>query len=207
MITDASYREPPKAGDRNGIKRLLSRHFKIIEMALAGHNNTAIAKAFSMSKQSITMIMNSPLVQQEMARRRSESDEAAVMELDRDAHIQKARMVMDKAVEKAAQTQVDLLESDNDSVRLRAADRLLDRVFGTTKDQAPIVQITAEQIQLLNLAAQETTDVETEQSADVVATHPEVVGEGHVHEEGQEGQPADGSGCIQPTDGRREEVA
>ena len=152
---------------RKRLQRLLPRHHSMIAMTLAGHDNTTIAKTLGCTSRSVEIISQSPLFQAEVARRRKESKEVETLGLDRNATLQKARMVLDGAAEKASQTLVQLLDSDDDAIRLRGADSLLDRVFGKGPggNSAPVINISAERVVLLNIALKESDNVHVIQPA------------------------------------------
>lgn len=139
-----------------GIQRLLPRHFKIIDLAAAGHDAKAIATILNMHVTTVAQVLRSPLVQHELSRVRRESRESETLGLDRSAAMGKARSILEQASERAAKTCEELLNSDNDSVRLRAADKILDRVFGSEDKSKPLaINITAEHVNLLVQALQE----------------------------------------------------
>lgn len=143
------------------LQRLLPRHYKIVELALAGYNAKHIAQVLNMNPRSVSMVLQSPLVQHELSKRREAKNESQVLGLDRDATIGRARMVLERAVESAAKTQVKLLECEDPSIQLKAADRILDRVFGKADTQRQaVVNITAEQVNLLVAAMKESQDGE-----------------------------------------------
>jgi len=145
---------------QTNIQRLLPRHFKIIELALAGHNNKTIAEVVGMSPSGVATVLNSPLVQSELARERERNRESEVMHLDREATLGKARSILEQATEKAAKVHEILLESPDPTIQLRAADKILDRVFGKDKDErrSAVINISAEQVQLLTLALKESNN-------------------------------------------------
>lgn len=171
MIAYDNHNPPPDATlvsevrPRTFVGRLLPRHFKIIELILAGHDDGTIAQMLDMARYSISQIRRSPLVQAELTRRRRESDEPVIAALDRNAILGKAKVVLEDAAEKAAQTQVHLLEAEDESIKLRASNSILDRVFGKAEESRPVIHISAEQVQLLNIALQESTNGHYEEPA------------------------------------------
>ena len=162
----------PNYQPAHGIRRLLPRHFRILEMVLAGHDNTTIAETLGISTRSITMIKQSPLFQSELVRRREDKTDTTMLSLDREAVMGKARSILEDASELAAETLEELLDADDNSVRLRAADSILDRVFGKkgeAKAAGVVVNISAEHVQLLNLALKESNHA-LDDSADRAAS-------------------------------------
>lgn len=149
----------PSFDSPHGIQRLLPRHFRILEMVLAGHDNTTISKTLGISTRSITMLKQSPLFQTELVRRRENSKEETMLTLDREAIMGKARSILENASLEAAETVEGLMYSDDDSIKFRAAESILDRVFGKkgeASNSGVVVNISAEHVQLLNLALKET---------------------------------------------------
>lgn len=138
------------------IQRLLPRHFKIVELAAAGHTYTTIARILGMNPRSVGLILRSPLVQPELARMRGRLNDSEILKLDREATLGKARSILESSALKAAQRLNDLMDSKDDSVSLRAADKILDRVFGRSdENRGAVVNITNEQINLLVTAMKE----------------------------------------------------
>lgn len=148
----------PKAwAERARITRMLPRHFKIMELALAGMNGPDIAKTLGMTSYSINMIMRSPIFQSELAYRRQEREKDDTLALDVQGIRGKAMSILEQASTKASDKLVSLLASQDDSVALRAGNSILDRVFGKGDKQtnSTIINITAENVQLLNAALAE----------------------------------------------------
>jgi hypothetical protein len=55
----------------NDLQRLLPRHFKIIELALDGNDRQTIAQVLEISPQTVSNVLNTPLVQDELSKRRA----------------------------------------------------------------------------------------------------------------------------------------
>jgi len=139
----------------------------MIELVLAGHDARAIAKAMNMNSHSIALICRSPVFQTELCRRRKESSDASIAALDRGSILGKARSVLEQAATKAAAKHVELLEAENEGLQLKAADKILERVFGKSGDESKtIIHVDADQVNLLNLALKESYNVsDNEQTA------------------------------------------
>ena len=108
------------------LKRLRVRHYIIMDSLLSGMTQRQIARDMGMSAYGISQIVNSPVFQHALARRREEQnarlDQAEVVRrLD-------ARETLDEAAVKAAQEQVELLKSPHEHIRQRSAMDILDRV-------------------------------------------------------------------------------
>ncbi len=67
------------------LKKLLPRHYRILELCLDGKNRKDIAREVGLTPRAITNITNSPIFQFEYARRRKErqkqNDRAALLEI------------------------------------------------------------------------------------------------------------------------------
>ncbi len=139
------------------VRRLLPRHFKILEMVYAGHTNKVIAETFNMHHDTISALTRSPLFQAELVRRRKEDPLSDMMGLDRDAVLGKARSILEQAVGPAAYKMVELLETEDPSLQQRASKDILDRVFGKAdeKSHSPVISLSAEHVQLLVVAMKE----------------------------------------------------
>lgn len=149
---------------RHQLQRLLPRHHKILELALAGHNNAVIADTLDMTTRAISIILQSPLAQSELKRRRENTEEVDILRLDRDAHLGKVRSFMEQEAETAAETIVGLMASSDENLQLRSAKEILDRVFGKPDggktNGAVNISITGDQAQLLILALKESPNGE-----------------------------------------------
>lgn len=144
--------------DTQNIQRLLPQHYALIDMAVAGHSPRVIAETLGRTPESVRLLLNAPNVQHEISIRRKDGREATTLGLDRDAVLGKARSVLEQATERAALKQVALIDSFDPAIALRASDKILDRVFGPTGgggNKAPIINVSAEQIALVNLTLKE----------------------------------------------------
>src|ERR1019366_436897 len=94
------------------IQRLAPRHYKIMDLALAGYRTKDIAQALSMTPQSISLIMNAPLFQHELSRRQT----LITADVDQNLSLapMRAKELIDANLVKAVQTHVDLLDNDGD---------------------------------------------------------------------------------------------
>lgn len=131
------------------VSRMLPRHHEIVKRCLLGMSNVAIANELGMSNRSISLITNSPLFQQELARRRKlvESEETKIIS----GGVKQARQILDDNSALAAQTQVDLMSSNEERVKSSAAKDILDRTIGSKVDggQAVGVVIDASALELV----------------------------------------------------------
>ncbi len=80
------------------VRRMLPRHFKILDMVLAGHKSSAIAETLEMNKDTISALTRSPIFQAELTRRRREEPLSDILRMDREAVIGKARSILEQAI-------------------------------------------------------------------------------------------------------------
>ena len=148
--------------ERHKVQRMLPRHFQILDMVMAGHNNEVIATTVDLHRDTIGYITRSPLFQAELTRRRKEDNTEEILGMDRDAIVGKARSILEQSVEAAAEKHVELLETEDPSLQMRAASQILDRVFGKAEEKSvrPVVSLTAENVQLLVLAMKESPNAQ-----------------------------------------------
>jgi len=109
------------------LQRLLPRHFFIIDLAIAGLGQKDIAEVAGMSQAGIGLILRSPLVQDELARRRAHKERALDQGLV--STISRAKEVLESHAVDAAQKHVDLIHSLDENVAQRSATDILNRVF------------------------------------------------------------------------------
>jgi len=136
------------------LQRLLPRHFRILELCLEGFSKKDIAGAIGMTPQAISLITNSPLFQDELARRRAErnieADDRSV------GGVVESRRLLEEASAAAAQTAIDLLGSEDERVQLSSANSILDRVFNKEEGAGPSgLTINVDQLKVLQIAIQE----------------------------------------------------
>ena len=117
------------------LKRLLPRHFTIMDLVLSGQSRKAIADEVGMTPRAISNVTGSAIFQDELARRRNrlerQKDEAVVLE------IVKAKQRLEQAAADAEKAQVELLNSPNPQVRLASATYILDRA-GIAMQNGPV---------------------------------------------------------------------
>jgi hypothetical protein len=139
------------------LKRLQERHLKLLELLLSGYSKSQIASVLSLSLSAVCMITKSPLFQSELARRRAQLEKQSVEDIV--CGRVKAKELLDEAAYEAAQVEVDLMTSDDPNIRLRAADKILDRTFGADDNsKQPSIVIQAGSLGLLAVALQESQD-------------------------------------------------
>lgn len=107
------------------IKSLRAKHFRIVELSLAGWKSTDIATETGLVPESVARILRSPVFQGELARRRKEQT-IRVDSVEADLR-SPAAQILAEASSVAAQTQVGLLESESEKIQQTAAMDILDR--------------------------------------------------------------------------------
>lgn len=145
-MTQLNDNRPPE------IQRMLPRHFAILNLVLAGNGPKEIAQALGMTPQAISLIMNSPIFQHEVSRRRDGIDKVVDQELA-SAPI-RAKQILEENAAAAAQVHIDIIENEVDPrVRQASANSILDRVFGDGKKMTQANVIVLEAGAILNLQA------------------------------------------------------
>lgn len=139
----------------NELRKLLPRHFEIVRLCLQGLRIKDIAMALKppMSADGVGIIINSPLFQDELVRRRRVQD-AQDRDLRTDVTIS-AIKVLEDAASSAAQTHVDLLESKSERTQQISANAILDRVLQKGGDDSAGVKIDADVINILHITINE----------------------------------------------------
>jgi hypothetical protein len=142
------------------IQRLLPRHFKILELMLAGYKNVEIAEVVGCTRETVYAVSRSPLFVAELNRRMKDQTENGISD-HVNAFESKAKMVLQKNAERAAKVQEELLESEDDSIRFRSSAHILDRVLGKPTDPNATersglkIEINGDRAQLLITALKE----------------------------------------------------
>lgn len=181
--------------ERYEIQRMLPRHFKILQLKLAGLTNKAIAEMVGCSAEMVGIVIRSPIFNAEFQRRLKEQNNGEAQG-EIEAFAGKARSILEQNSELAANTQVDLLGCEDDSVRLRASGSILDRVLGKPEGSEASggpqvnIQINAQDAQLISVALRESkeiTDAAEESAADCSAADSSQDGQGSVHQEAELG--------------------
>ena len=139
------------------LDRLLPRHFEVMELVLRGNGPSEIAQVMGMSPQGISLIINAPLFQDALTRRRDQmqknQDEGDIV-----ASV-KALEVLENAAVDAAKTHVSLLESSDPRVAAASANAILDRVLEKkTGVQANVFVFDEKALNALKSVMQESKD-------------------------------------------------
>jgi hypothetical protein len=147
--------QPPRSRSVDSIERIRVRHLRIMDLALEGRNNIEIANELDMDPGTIGAIINSPLFQNELAKRRQVSKRT---QEHAELHaVTRAKQMIEDASTIAAGKMIELVDNEDSSVAFRATKDILDRVLGTQDDQRrnqPVV-INAEKLVLLQQVMRE----------------------------------------------------
>jgi hypothetical protein len=150
---------------RFSIRELLPRHFRVIDMLVADHTVQIIADTLGMTRRAVGMIKKSPLVQEEIARRRKEDRTGEVLGMDREAIMGKARSILEQATEPAALKIEQLMHhSKDETLQFNSAKYILEQMFGKPGQGTQIgtvINVSAEYVQLLNQAIRESNNEHT----------------------------------------------
>ena len=128
--------------ERPEIQRLLPRHYRILDLVLSGQYTVkAIAQQMDMSPQAVSLIINSPVFQHQLARRRREIEKQRDESLS--IALAEAQEELKRAAPQAARVHAELLEDEDPRVRQSSANAILDRVgLGKQQIQQGQVSIT-----------------------------------------------------------------
>lgn len=156
---------PVQAEKWTGIQRLQGHHLRMVELRLSGLKNVEIAKVMKMSPENVSLVLSSPLFQDELAKRREQrnriKDEiAGVQEND-------ANRILADAESTAAQTMSDLLQSQDEKMKFSAAKDILDRRGLGKGTQVPVTHITIDRLNLLVQAQNEAEQLSVQPSTGV----------------------------------------
>ena len=159
----ASTRQLETTNGPHEIKRLLPRHFKMLELKLAGLGNKEIAEALGVTPQNVYAVSRSPIFNAEYQRQLEAQNTDSLRQVVTDTEEKVKQILLDNA-ESAATTQATLLDSPDESVRLRASNSILDRVIGKPQDKSGqpgmgvSINIETEQANLLVTALKESSN-------------------------------------------------
>jgi len=144
------------------MKRLLPRHYEILDLYLEGMAIKDIAKQVGMAPGSVSLITRNPSFIKEVERRREQRNK----ELDqlRADKITRAKDILLDHAELAAQRHVELLDSKDERVRQSSANSILDRVGlpkiteSINKGAPQVVVLDTAQLNLLSIALEESKE-------------------------------------------------
>jgi HEAT repeat protein len=106
------------------IVKLSPQHIQVMDLTIAGEKQTEIAKRLKLSKQAVSSIIKSKVFQEHLPKRRLELQQATGEPKD---VCEAAARVLQKGALAAAKRLVELLDSEDERVRLAAAIAILDR--------------------------------------------------------------------------------
>lgn len=142
--------------DDNEIKRILPRHFRIVELTLEGVDQKDIGKQLGISQSSVRMVQNSPVFQGELARRREEREKVADRGHAED--LTRAREKLNSLAEKAVGVHEELMEENQaPQLRQKSADSILKHAFAGEEARPANTHVTLkiESVENLQLALSE----------------------------------------------------
>jgi len=108
------------------LQKLQARHLKVMDLTLEGKTRGDIAEAVGMTPQNVYLVTNSPLFQQELARRREEREKHH--DSDSMLMLEQAKDILANNSARAAEVHVGLLDSTSDRIKQASASAILDRV-------------------------------------------------------------------------------
>lgn len=110
------------------IQQLNPRHYKILDLSLDGLSNIDIATAVGMSKEAISLIINSPSFQHELAMRRAVRDHQSDNNAAAGHTANPALKALQEGALQAARRLVIAVSDPSPTVAIKASDSILDRV-------------------------------------------------------------------------------
>lgn len=172
-LIDPQSDKPDRPGTHQ-IQRMLPRHFKMMELTLAGMTQVAIAEMLGCTRQCVGIVQRSPIFRKELQQKQKDMNSEGVKDVVV-KFAEQAQKVLEDNSKKAAMCQVDLLDADDDSVRLRASSSILDRALGKPEGQLTAsgpnikVEIHANVAQLLMTALTESKEINSHASNDITS--------------------------------------
>jgi len=130
------------------LQKFTPRHFKILDMAIAGLQAKDIASKLQMSPAQVHNVIRSPSFQHQFAIRRKLSEERQ----DSDS-IDEVKEVLSNNAKAAANKLVDGMASDDSKVVLKSATEILDRTGYTKKED----RHQSENVIQINISTDEAT--------------------------------------------------
>ena len=103
------------------IKKLLPRHYKVMDLMLLGKKQKEIAEELCLSEQAVSSIVNSRVFKEAIPRRKIEIQEEPVTDA-----LSVGEMLRESIV-RSAERLCEMLDSEDERVVLRAAMDILDR--------------------------------------------------------------------------------
>ena len=126
------------------IQKLKESHMNMVTLMLEGLSDIEIGDATGYTPVQVRNVKNSPIFQHELAVRREELDKGTITKIQ--DNLSDASKILADNASRAAETQVDLLDSENEAIQQRAAQDILDRAGfpKVTKVQESSVRISAQ---------------------------------------------------------------
>lgn len=146
----------------NFLEKLLPRHYAILELCLAGMDKKAIAEKLEITPQTVYNVTNSPLFQDELARRKKS------VEAKQDSLLAstpaRAKAVLDQNAVRAAERLSQLVQSADEGIAHRSSVAILDKVLGSDQSKIRPITINVEQLENLQVALLESRNLQKEAS-------------------------------------------
>lgn len=133
-------------------QRLTPRHKRIMDLHLAGESNKTIATALGLTKEAVGLIINTPIFQNALSIRRDNVERDLDTQLS--STVVNARNKILASAEKAVDKLLEHVDSDNESLSLKAVNAVCDLAFGKGEGGHSIT-INAGSLQTLQIALAE----------------------------------------------------
>lgn len=141
---------------KNDLRRLLPRHYKIMELRNQGYTVKDIAQALCLSQGGVSNIINSPLFKDESARRNQIQDKQ-LSEARNEQEIS-SRDYLRKHELAAAKKLTSLMNSQNEKIAQSSAIEILNRVDGSAQEDGAKIYVEADALKTLLTALNETNE-------------------------------------------------
>lgn len=123
------------------------QHYKILDLYLQGNTVGDIATQLDRTREGITWVVASAPFQHELARRRKDLEN--VHDQTVAATTSRARDLIARSSEMAAQKLVDKMNSQDERIAMMSIIQILDRATGSTNQPVNVQILGAERVQLL----------------------------------------------------------
>lgn len=133
------------------IQDLNSRHFKILDMCLHGKTNKQICDELSMSPSQVSIIINSPSFQHELAKRRSQIDDLTNSRIA--SKVDEVHDAIKRGARAAADRLLGGVLSENEAIAIKSSSEILDRAgypkISRLESRSVTINLTADDVDLI----------------------------------------------------------
>lgn len=139
----------------------------MVDLHVSGLTNRAIAEIIDCTPTSVGIVLRSPMVKKEIQQRLGEArnNPNGTIHQEIEAADNRARKIIENNAPRAANTMVELLDSEDSSVQLRASTSILDRAIGkpesenASKEALLRIEIAPKDATLIMIALKECKEI------------------------------------------------